>query len=67
MIRYLFYGMKNDNFECFLYQIASVEAVKEVLAEWDVAETDKLLQKLEAEKQKRKEEQQMRRDAETSK
>lgn len=48
-------------------QIASVEAVKEVLAEWDVAETDKLLQKLEAEKQKRKEEQQMRRDAETSK
>ncbi|XP_061168041.1 IQ motif and ankyrin repeat domain-containing protein 1-like [Saccostrea echinata] len=48
-------------------QVASVAAVKEVLAEWDVAETEKLLQKLEAEKQKRKEEQQMRRDAETSK
>ncbi|XP_062593773.1 IQ motif and ankyrin repeat domain-containing protein 1-like [Saccostrea cucullata] len=48
-------------------QVASVAAVKEVLGEWDVAETEKLLQKLEAEKRKRKEEQQMRRDAETSK
>lgn len=57
MIRYFFYDMKNDNFECFLYQIALVEVVKEILVEWDVAEIDKLLQKLEVEKQKRKEEQ----------
>lgn len=48
-------------------QVSSLEAVKEVLGEWDVAETEKLLQKLEIENEKRKEEQKMRRDAETSK
>lgn len=44
-----------------------MDAVKEVLAEWDVTNTENLLQKLEAEKEKRKEEQKMRREAETTK
>ncbi|XP_048763546.2 IQ motif and ankyrin repeat domain-containing protein 1-like isoform X2 [Ostrea edulis] len=48
-------------------QVSSVDAVKEVLAEWDVTNTENLLQKLEAEKEKRKEEQKMRREAETTK
>jgi hypothetical protein len=47
--------------------VSSVKAVQEVLAEWDVAETENLLKKLEAEKEKRKEEQKIRREAETSK
>ncbi|KAK3089405.1 hypothetical protein FSP39_003377 [Pinctada imbricata] len=48
-------------------QVASIDAVVELLRDWDISQTDILLQKLEAAKEKRKEEDRMRFQAEQSK
>ncbi|KAL3869152.1 hypothetical protein ACJMK2_041866 [Sinanodonta woodiana] len=48
-------------------QVASVQAVVDLLENWDVSQTEVLLQKLEAAKELRKEEERKRREAEQSK
>ena len=49
------------------FQIASVEAIAQTLAEWDIAQTEMLLKKLEQAKEQRLEEERKRKEAETSK
>ncbi|XP_070557089.1 IQ motif and ankyrin repeat domain-containing protein 1-like [Ptychodera flava] len=48
-------------------QIATVDAVKTVLAEWEIGNTEKLLEKIEKVKEMRKEEERKRREAEMEK
>ncbi|KAK3583241.1 hypothetical protein CHS0354_015422 [Potamilus streckersoni] len=48
-------------------QVASVQAVVHLLENWDISQTEVLLQKLEADKEMRKEEERKRREAEQSK
>ena len=49
------------------FQIASVEAIAEMLAEWDIAQTEMLMKKLELAKEQRLEQERKRQEAETSK
>ena len=46
--------------------MASLDAVVQLISEWDISQTEVLLQKLEAEKEKRLEETRQRRAAEES-
>lgn len=48
-------------------QIAPSGALQTVLHDWDIAQTDKMLQQMETEKNRRQEEERQRRDAEASK
>ena len=50
-----------------LLQIASSPAIVELIDNWDMDQTESLLQKLEAEKERRREEERKRREAEASK
>ncbi|XP_002731762.2 IQ motif and ankyrin repeat domain-containing protein 1-like [Saccoglossus kowalevskii] len=52
---------------CTPEQIASVEALKIVLSEWDVSQTERLLEKIEKVKEQRKEDERKRREAEMEK
>ncbi|XP_068747717.1 IQ motif and ankyrin repeat domain-containing protein 1-like [Montipora capricornis] len=47
-------------------QVAAIPAVEQVLQEWDIKQTDKLLEKLEAEKNNRQEEERKLREAESN-
>ena len=57
-------GEKSSNH--FLQQVAAIPAVEQVFQEWDIQQTDKLLEKLEAEKNNRQEEERKLREAESS-
>lgn len=48
-------------------QISSVPAIAELLQSWDISQTESLLEKLEAEKERRKEMDRQKREAETNK
>ncbi|XP_060605886.1 IQ motif and ankyrin repeat domain-containing protein 1-like [Ruditapes philippinarum] len=48
-------------------QIGSVPAIAELIQNWDITQTDTLLEKLEADKERRKEMDRQKREAETSK
>ena len=48
------------------FQIASVEAIAQLLQEWDISQTEMLLNKLEQAKEQRLEEERKRKEAETS-
>lgn len=50
-----------------LIKISSVPAIAEMLQNWDITQTDNLLEKLEAEKERRKEMERQKWEAETSK
>lgn len=50
----------------FLQQVAAIPAVEKVFQEWDIKQTDKLLEKLEAEKNNRQEEERKIREAESN-
>lgn len=56
-------GEKSNNH--FLQQVAAIPAVEQVFQEWDIQQTDKLLEKLEAEKNNRQEEERKLREAES--
>ena len=47
-------------------QVASIDAVKELFADWDVSRTDALMSKIESEKEKRREQDRAKREAEMS-
>ena len=50
----------------FLIQVAAILAVEQVFQEWDIIQTDKLLEKLETEKNNRQEEERKLREAESN-
>ena len=50
----------------FLLQVAAIPAVEQVFQEWDIKQTDKLLEKLETEKNTRQEEERKLREAESN-
>ena len=49
------------------FQIASVEAIAEMLAEWDIAQTEMLMKKLELAKEQRLEQERKRQEAQARK
>ncbi len=64
MCRCVFTG-QTELMHCF--KVASQPAVRDVLEAWDVAETERLLQKLEIEREKRREANRKRMEAEKNK
>ena len=52
---------------CLYIQVASVDAVAEFIGSWDIGQTESLLNKLEIAKERRAEEDRLRREAEQEK
>lgn len=51
----------------YISKVSSIEAIQDVLKNWDISITDSLKDKMEIEKDKRREEDQKRKKAEASK